>query len=1653
MKKVIRILNVTIILLTLSVNLLFAQATLYSETFTAANNTVVGAGNPASWNRNLNGSTPVNMSVQSNVFRVTNSGGEVIWNSRPIYIQGWEYVTASVEMPIKIEKMEVTDYINFYYKIDGGTETLFATNGNNTGNFDAGRIAQQKNLKGHTLEIVVRIKNNANDEIHYFDKVTVSGSNRFYEEDFNAYADGATTSSLWTINSSNATTFSVQSEEFQYRNSAQMAIWSSSVMDISSFSSVNLQVTLKEKTDNKLENSDWIEVLYILNGGAETRFGTNGYFTDDFPSPYTFVASHNNLSGSTIQIIIKAKTNANDEYYYWDDVFMTANMPTPPLLQLSTSSVNVTGCEEGNTNGGVTLSVTNGLSPFTYSWSNGATTRNLANVGTGNYTVTVTDFNGATTSTSQAVTHPTLMNVSVTKTPPTKSYSLDGKIELDVIGGTSPFTFAWNNSKTTQDIDSIDSGSYTWLVKDALGCEKTNMEYLTYSDTIPVGSFIINMGVTPQTIANGLKPYGLIYQLVRNYKVPVIWSISPDKSKDGIDFSYNGVDYKGGTFVIDEGFITNDVKDLITTWQGKGVVGVYTSTPIAVPIYQKVTGFASLVVDIDNEGLIIPYFNNAEIPSSIYSVGLPSSLGDCHDFFILPHADPTWAEHGNLYTFNRTRKGNIWAGCHAISMLEGVKNPSENSQQMNFLTKTGLQCYSAGKCGDNGEVHTSAHTAPTIYETKYNSHPIMQLMGDMTGATDNGSERWYIPATNGGWNDNVARALKTSDGSQSKEGAKLAFGYGYNNPLNGIVMYEGGHTAHNNGTVPERVAAQRAFFNFILHASIEKFITTKGEIPTTFINMQGQTVSVTTQGGNPPYTYQWSATLPGNFSNPDSSVTEFTPTGGQVDKSHFITCVIQDACGRINYVSTPIEFFSISGTTTNVVCNGTSTGSIDVTVIGGTPPYSYLWSNGATTQDLTNIPAGEYEVLIADVSGYSENKFFEIIQTKVITDSAIITPATGACLSDGAIELFVEGGNLNYTYSWTTGATTKDISALAKGNYTVTITDQMGCSISSTITVTGPANVSIIFSATNVATYKDSTGILEALVSGGNSPYNYSWCNGEATAIIIDKKAGPYSLNVTDHNGCTATASGVIGIDNATVFTGIQAAGVTQLTWNSSTNWTGGTLPNSATNVVIPAGCATTVIIPANASVNDLIITEGAHLIINGTSTLQIDGNLILDGTLTTGIGTVNFIGAAEQNIYTSEPTQFYNLSINNSSETGLRIDTNIIIQNQLSLNNGKIFTQENDTVIVTNTASNAVINHSAQSYIIGNITRHIVNSGIVNYDFPLGYGASSEYFNATINARALKSTTKITGTVKPLERSQLFFTSEEEYNISDSAINYVRVHPEAMWILEPNVQPTGGSYDIKLYTQNFSNLTDNYFGIIKRNAGGTDADWVANFAEINPIGEEGRIGEHGYALKKGATSFSEFAIGSGSSISLPIELLMFDARINDDSNAHLEWYTATEIDNDYFTVERIQNFYDKPTIITTVKGAGNSNTLNKYTTIDDNPLEGVSYYRLKQTDYDGMFTYSNWVSITNKKKTKFAFKIYPNPATTFTNLSFKNIEGNINILIFDIASRIILSKNFVVDSEHFTHKISVSENFIKGNYFVQAIVNGEIFLQRFTVQ
>src|SRR6185369_15113926 len=185
-------------------------------------------------------------------------------------------------------------------------------------------------------------------------------------------------------------------------------------------------------------------------------------------------------------------------------------------------------------------------------------------------------------------------------------------------------------------------------------------------------------------------------------------------------------------------------------------------------------------------------------------------------------------------------------------------------------------------------------------------------------------------------------------------------------------------------------------------------------------------------------------------------------------------------------------------------------GSVDLTVNGGVGPYSYNWSNGAVTEDLSNITAATYDVTVTDANGCTA------------TLSVTINNANGPALSEthidaacgsanGSVDLTVNGGVGPYSYNLSNGAVTEDLAAVAANTYDVTVTDANGCTVTLSVTINnanGPA-----LSETHInAACGSANGSVDLTVNGGVGPYSYNWSNGAVTEDLSNITAATYDV-------------------------------------------------------------------------------------------------------------------------------------------------------------------------------------------------------------------------------------------------------------------------------------------------------------------------------------------------------------------------------------------------------------------------------------------------------------------------------------------------------------------------------------------------------------
>jgi hypothetical protein len=265
-------------------------------------------------------------------------------------------------------------------------------------------------------------------------------------------------------------------------------------------------------------------------------------------------------------------------------------------------------------------------------------------------------------------------------------------------------------------------------------------------------------------------------------------------------------------------------------------------------------------------------------------------------------------------------------------------------------------------------------------------------------------------------------------------------------------------------------------------------------------------------------------------------------------------------------ITQPQAPLSLSTTQVNVLCHGASTGSINLTSIGGTTPYTYLWSNGSTVQDPQNLAAGTYSVVVTDANGCTETTSVTITQPQnplTLTTTKVNVLCFGN--ATGSIDLTVSGGTGIYTYAWNTGAITEDLTGLIAGTYTVTVTDANGCTATTSVTITQPqAPLALTTSQVNVLCFGNSTGSINLTPTGGTPLYSYLWSNAATTQDINNLPAGTYTVTTTDANGCVATTSVTITEPQAPIV--LSTTQVDVLCFGNSTGSidlspTGGTAP------------------------------------------------------------------------------------------------------------------------------------------------------------------------------------------------------------------------------------------------------------------------------------------------------------------------------------------------------------------------------------------------------------------------------------------------------------------------------------------------------------
>jgi len=306
---------------------------------------------------------------------------------------------------------------------------------------------------------------------------------------------------------------------------------------------------------------------------------------------------------------------------------------------------------------------------------------------------------------------------------------------------------------------------------------------------------------------------------------------------------------------------------------------------------------------------------------------------------------------------------------------------------------------------------------------------------------------------------------------------------------------------------------------------------------------------------------------------------------------------------------------SLVYSTTNVSCHGDNNGIATVVASGGEAPYTYMWSTGAGTPTINNLAAGTYEVTVVDNNQLQATGSVTILEPVALGITLFSTYQICDVMPDGTAGAQPTGGVPPYSYLWSTGATTENITGLVEGIYSVTVTDANACTQEGTIEVLAFTNEGIWIgdSTIHITCFEANDGMAIAMPMSGTAPYLYAWSNGDTTMKVTNLAPGPYTVTVTDVNGCAGTLTFLVEEPTElTTTVGVTpascaATGSVVVTPNGGTGpynieWGNGLTDFTITGLA--PGTYTATVTDANGCEEEITITvtgTGSSLTVNGT--------------------------------------------------------------------------------------------------------------------------------------------------------------------------------------------------------------------------------------------------------------------------------------------------------------------------------------------------------------------------------------------------------------------------------------------------------------------
>jgi hypothetical protein len=781
-----------------------------------------------------------------------------------------------------------------------------------------------------------------------------------------------------------------------------------------------------------------------------------------------------------------------------------ATISEPSLISTSGNFTNVS-CP-GGSDANITVSVSGGTPGYTYLWSPEPPSNQgspfLLNIGNGEWEIEVTDLNGCTKLDSFSVSEPPALLVNLVSLSNVTCYGgNDGSITMDVVGGTPPYTYLWNDpaNTTSLTLSNINAfqGLYTLTTTDNNGCTASNNVIISQPSAFVNSQTIVNgvicagqsNGGISTIFTGGVLPYSCIWEFSTDGNAWNATGIGNNFNPTGLITGYyritaadsNGCSLQQNILVAEPAPITADLV-------------------IQNPICAHVPGGMAFVQNVTGGSTIYSYtwFPNNNNNDTIMGLTVGSNFISITD------------QNGCSFdsTFNVNYANTLTIDQVGLSVQNNLCF-QQNGHITNLSASTAQGPVSfeinGGSVTPNGLFNlTSGLFSITAIDALGCLDTVVVEIQDVGTPITVGQGSTFQP---------ICPGVCNGTAQVDVAGGNLPYSYQWSNGLtvaNGMGLCPG-----NYSVLVSDADGCSATASIIINEPVPIIVGTNVSGASCGLD-DGSVVANVTSGGSAPFAFTWS--------NGDTGNTADSLAAG----NYAVNVVDANQCNlyrivAVNSSSGPTVVENLS----TISCNGFSDGAIDLTITGGTAPIEVQWSNGFTTEDITGLSAGVYDVTISDASGCVILKTYQLNEPDAINLNITTTPASCG-VADGEIQLVAAGGTSPYTYQWDANAgnsTATTVNSLAAGLYEVQITDNNNCATTFTAALSNDNGPSINVDQVIQPNCQTGGGNVYVTIGGGTSPYNYLWSNGAISADLQNVAEGNYSLTVTDAGNCVSTAA------------------------------------------------------------------------------------------------------------------------------------------------------------------------------------------------------------------------------------------------------------------------------------------------------------------------------------------------------------------------------------------------------------------------------------------------------------------------------------------------------------------------------------------------